>query len=427
MIWGLDQARALAGLLVLLGLAWLMSENRRGVHWRGVLGGLALQSLLLCLLFAVPGMRTALMNVNQIVTVLSNATRAGTSFVFGYVGGAPAPFVSPAGTSIGPIFFFQILPFIVVVAAISAMLWHWGILQRISNFLARIFEKTLGLGGAISLAAASNVFLGMVESAIVIGRYFNRLTRAELFIAMVTGLSTVAGTVLLFYALLIRDVLPNATAHLVAASLVAAPAGVVMALLMVPETPGTTPTGREEGDQKSVYRSTIDAFSTGVEEGLRLMMGIAAMIIAVLATVALIDMALKGLPHVFGIEWSLEKILGYAFAPFMWLIGVPWSEAVTAGGIMGAKITQTEIVGFIRLANAHDLSERTRAIMIYCVCGFANFAAMGIMLAGMSTIAPERRGDIISLLFKSLVGGTLANLSTGALVAMLPVTWIGLN
>lgn len=427
MAWDVNHARGLLGLAAIIAIGWALSEDRKAIPWRTVIGGLVLQVVLLLALFAFSPVRRALLGLNDAVDALASATQAGTSFVFGYIGGGETPF-AVVNQNVGPSFFFQILPFIIVVAAISAVLWHWKVLQWVSHLFARLFERSLGLGGAVSLATAANVFLGMVESVVIIGRYFNRLTRSELFIVMVTGLSTVAGSVMLLYALLIESVLPNAIAHLVAASLISAPAGVVLALLMVPEAPGVVPTGREEGDQEGVYRSTVDAFSSGVEEGLRLLLNIAAMIIAVLATVALVDMGLKALPDLAGAPLSIERLLGWVFAPMMWLIGVPWSEAVTAGSVMGAKITMTEIMGFIRLAQDEALlSPRTTAILIYCVCGFANLASLGIMLAGFNAIAPERRSDVAGLLFRSLLAATLANLSTGSLVAILPAAWIGLG
>jgi concentrative nucleoside transporter, CNT family len=244
---------------------------------------------------------------------------------------------------------------------------------------------------------------------------------------MVTGLSTVAGSVMLLYVAILGPILPNAATHLLAASLMGAPAGILLAQIMIPDSVGDAPTGRSSDAPPMVYRSAIDAFSTGVEEGMKLLIGITAMVLAAIAIVALINIIMKSFPEVLGSPLSVERILGWLFAPLVWITGVPWHESVAAGSVMGAKTALNEVLGFQALANtpADAISPRTRMMMTYAVCGFANFSSMGIMLAGMQSIVPERKQEIISLLFRSLIAATLANLSTGAIVGSLPASFFG--
>lgn len=406
---------------MLLAIAWGLSENRRRFPWRMAVVAVTLQFGFAFLFFGLghkTGDKTVL---DAIVSAMQDATREGTKFAFGYVGGAEPPFDVTKPYN-GFSFTFQALPLVVVLAAISAVLWHWRVLQWVANGFAFLFEKTLKLGGAVSLSTAANIFLGMVESAVVIGPYLKRLTRAELFIVMVTGLSTVAGSVMFLYVSILGSILPNAVTHLLAASLMGAPAGILLAQIMIPDSAGDKPTGRSTDGPPKVYRSAIDAFSTGVEEGMKLLIGITAMVLAAIAIVALINIIMKAFPAVLGAPLSVERILGWIFAPLVWIIGVPWSESVAAGSVMGAKTALNEVLGFQALANtpATAISPRTRLMMTYAVCGFANFSSMGIMLAGMQSIVPERKQELISLLFRALIAATLANLSTGAIVGSLP-------
>jgi concentrative nucleoside transporter, CNT family len=423
---GVDQLRSIVGIAVLLAIAWGLSENRKRFPWRMAAVAIGLQFGFAFLFFGLghhPGDKSVL---DSIVSAMQEATREGTKFAFGYVGGGDAPFDVTKPNN-GFSFTFQALPLVVVLAALSAVLWHWRVLQWISNGFAFLFEKTLRLGGAISLSVAGNIFLGMVESAVIISPYLKRLTRAELFILMVTGLSTVAGSVMLLYVAILGHILPNAATHLLAASLMGAPAGILLAQIMIPDAPGDAPTGRSSDSPAHVYRSAIDAFSTGVEEGMKLLIGITAMVLSAIAIVALINIIMRAFPDVLGHPLSVQRLLGWLFAPIVWITGVPWSESVAAGSVMGAKTALNEILGFQALAAtpADAMSPRTRLMMTYAVCGFANFSSMGIMLAGMQSIVPERKQEIISLLVKSLIAATLANLSTGAIVGSLPNSFFG--
>ncbi len=422
----LDQVRSFVGIALLLALAWAFSENRKSFPWRLALVAVALQYGFALLFFGMghqPGDKSVL---DSIVAAMQEATREGTKFAFGYIGGGEAPFEVTRPNN-GFSFTFQALPLVIVLAALSAVLWHWRVLQWISNAFAMLFEKTLRMGGAVSLSVAANIFLGMVESAVIIGPYLKRLTRAELFVVMVTGLSTVAGSVMLLYVLILQNILPNAATHLLAASIMGAPAGILIAKIMIPDSAGDTPTGRSKDSPPVVYRSAIDAFSSGVEEGLKLWLSITAMVLAAIAIVALLNILLKIFPDVSGAALSVQRVLGWIFAPVMWITGVPWNECVAAGGVMGTKTALNEILGFQALADtpATAISARTRLMLTYAVCGFANFSSMGIMLAGMQAIVPERKQEISALLFRSMIAATLANLSTGAIVGSLPTGFFG--
>lgn len=425
-MFGLDQLRSVAGVAILFAIAWALSENRRAFPWRMAFVAVGLQYGFALLFFGMghqPGDKSVL---DSIVSAMQDATREGTKFAFGYIGGGDPPFDVTKPNN-GFSFTFQALPLVIVLAALSAVLWHWRVLQWISNGFALLFEKTLRMGGAVSLSVAANIFLGMVESAVIIGPYLKRLTRSELFVVMVTGLSTVAGSVMLLYVIILKGVLPNAATHLLAASIMGAPAGILLAKIMIPDAVGDMATGRSKDSPPMVYRSAIDAFSTGVEEGLKLWLSITAMVLAAIAIVALVNIILKSFPDVAGASLSVQRLLGWLFAPIMWITGIPWSECVPAGGVMGTKTALNEVLGFQALADtpATAISARTRLMLTYAVCGFANFSSMGIMLAGMQAIVPERKQEIISLLLRALVGATLANLSTGAIVGSMPTSFFG--
>ncbi len=425
-MFGLDQVRSIVGFAVLFAIAWALSENRKAFPWRMAVVAVALQYGFALLFFGMghhPGDKSVL---DSIVSAMQESTREGTKFAFGYIGGGEPPFDVTKPNN-GFSFTFQALPLVIVLAALSAVLWHWRVLQWISNAFALLFEKTLKMGGAVSLSVAANIFLGMVESAIIIGPYLKRLTRSELFVVMVTGLSTVAGSVMLLYVLILQNVLPNAATHLVAASIMGAPAGILLAKIMIPDALGDTATGRSKDSPPVVYRSAVDAFSSGVEEGLKLWLSITAMVLAAIAIVALINIILKSFPDISGAALSVQRLLGWIFAPIMWITGVPWNECVPAGGVMGTKTALNEVLGYQALADtpATAISARTRLMLTYAVCGFANFSSMGIMLAGMQAIVPERKQEIISLLFRALLAATLANLSTGAIVGSMPTSFFG--
>jgi CNT family concentrative nucleoside transporter len=394
-----------------------MSEDRKAFHWRMVAGTLLLQGALALLLLKVPVIRDLLFRLNDVMSALSAATGAGTSFIFGYIGGGPAPFTVTHPANMVNLA-FSLLPLLMVISALSAILWYWRVLPAIVHGLAFVLKRSLGLGGAVGLSAAATVFLGNIEGQLVIRPYLARLTRTELFILMTVGLSVIAGTVFVLYATILKDVLPGALGHLLVASLMSLPAGVMMARIMVP---GPAETDLSAGEESVHYRSTMDAMAQGTEDGLKIYLQILAMLIVTTALMALANILLGQLPAVGGSPLTLERILGWLFAPFVWLLGVPWQEAGAAGGLMGIKIILTELVAYLRLAAlpAGTLDARSTQILVYAMCGFANFASVGILIAGMSALIPERRDEVVSLSLKALVAGTMASGLTGAMIGLL--------
>jgi CNT family concentrative nucleoside transporter len=325
------------------------------------------------------------------------------------------------------VFAFQVLPLILVISALSALLWHWGILKLIIRGFGFLFEKTMGMGGASATATAANIFVGMVETPIIIRAYLDKLTRSELFLMMVVGLATVAGSTMVAYATILKDVLPNAAAHVLVASVVSAPAGVLLARLMVPEKKGE---GGVNVDYTSLlkYESSIDAISKGVADGLMVVLNISAILIVFVALVA-IGNALLGLaPDVAGAPLTLERILGVAFAPLAWSLGIDWAESGKAGYLLGVKLMLTEFIAFIQLGAVpeSEMSERTRMILTYALCGFANVGSVGITVTGMGVLMPERRAEISSLVWKALVAGFLATCMTAAVVGAMPRELFGI-
>jgi CNT family concentrative nucleoside transporter len=414
----LAQLQSLLGICAIIGGAWALSEDRRVFSWRMVAGTLLLQAALALLLLKLPVVRDALFRLNDLATALSTATGAGTSFIFGYIGGGPAPFtVTHPANMIN--LAFGILPLVMVVGALSAILWYWRVLPVIVHGMALVLRRSLGLGGAVGLSAAATVFLGNIEGQLVIRPYLARLTRTELFILMTVGLSVIAGTVFVLYATILRDVLPGALGHLLVASLMSLPAGVLIARIMVPGPAQTDLTERQESVH---YRSTMDAMAQGTEDGLKIYLQILAMLIVTTSLMALANGVLGHLPGVGGVPLTLERILGWLFAPFVWLLGVPWSQAGVAGGLMGIKVIFTELVAYLRLAAvpAGTLDPRSTLILVYAMCGFANFASIGILIAGMSALIPERRDEVVSLALKALVAGTMASGLSGAMIGLLP-------
>jgi len=406
------------GICVIVALAWLLSEDRRAFPWRTVVVGLLLQAVLALLLLKVPAARNGLLALNGAVDALTGATRAGTSFVFGFVGGGAPPFAvtNPAGMVS---FAFGILPLVIVISALSALLWHWRILQIVVRALAFALRKLMNIGGAVGLGSAATIFLGMVEAPLLIRPYLDRLTRSELFILMTVGLASVAGTVFFLYATILKDVVPNALGHILIASMMSLPSAILIARIMVPGEAGVATTA--ESDLK--YRSSMDAVARGTEDGLKIYLQILAMLIVMVALIALADTILKNLPWVWGAPLSLERIFGWLFAPVVWLFGVPWDEAVTAGSLMGTKAILNELVAYLNLAALPKgaLDPRATLIMIYAMCGFANLGSVGIMIAGMSTLMPERRDEIVPLAMRAIVSGTMASGLTGAMIGLLPV------
>ena len=423
MEWGWDNGRAILGLFVITGIAWLLSENKKRFPWKIVVGAVAMMYAFTLLLFGVPIIRAGLDSVNSGINVLIAATREGTAFVFGPVIGDQAKWEQLVGTP-GPIFIFQLLPLVIVIGSLSAILWHWGVLKVITNGFAFIFQRTMGMGGPTSLSVAANIFMGQTEAPLLIKPYLKVMTRSELLIVMATGFATIAGSVLVVYVTLLRDTLPAVAAHLITVSIIASPAAVALAMVMIPETETTS---KSSGETDFKYHSTMDAFASGATDGIAIIWNIATMLIAALALVYIANAILGAFP--FTINWngvdqrlSLDMILGWMFAPLMYMAGVPMNEAAQAGTFVGQKTVFTEFVAFINLGSLppEAMTERTRTIVTYAICGFANFGSMGILIGGLSIMCPERRPDFLSLAWKTLFSGTLATIMAAAVVASLP-------
>jgi CNT family concentrative nucleoside transporter len=413
--------QSLLGLLVIVVACWGLSENRRAFPWLLTLGAVAVQAGLVFVMFAVPGSQLVLDAINNGVSGLERATEEGTRFVFGYLAGGTQPY--PVQDELALFTFaFKVLPLILVISALSALLWHWKILKWITHGFGFIFQRTMGLGGASALAVAANIFLGMIESPIVIRAYLDKLTRSELFLMMVVGLATVAGSTMVAYAAILGPVLPNAAGHVLVASIVSAPAGVLLARIMIPETPGQGGAVADYGSALK-YDSAIDAIVKGTADGLMVVLNISAVLIVFVALMALINVMLGGF-WLFDGPVTIERLLGWVFMPVAWLSGVEWAEAGKAGWLLGVKQTQTEFRAFIELGAvpADEMSERTRMLMTYALCGFANIGSVGITVTGLSVLMPERREEVLGMVWKALFAGFLATLMTAAIVGAMPAT-----
>jgi len=410
-----EVAHALAGIAGLLALAWLAGEARARIAWRLVLSALALQLALALLLLKLPGVKDAFLALNDLLLALQTATRAGTAFVFGYLGGGALPFAeSHAGASF--ILGFQALPIVLLMSALSALLFYWRVLPAVVRAVSWLLERMLGVGGVLGLSAAANVFVGMVEAPLLVRPWLARISRGELFALMAVGMATIAGTVLFLYASILGPHVPGAVAHLLIASILSAPAAIAVAALMVPAE-GAPTGGRIE--LKSEATSSVDAVTRGTLEGAQLLINIVAMLVVFVALVTLANLVLALLPAVGGTALTLERMLGWLLAPLAWLCGIPWAEAQAAGALLGVKTVLNELVAYVQLTQSEALSGRSRLLLTYALCGFANFGSLGIMIGGLATMCPERRGEIVALGMKSIVAGLLATCLTAATVGLI--------
>jgi concentrative nucleoside transporter, CNT family len=407
------------GVVALIAFAWAISENRRAVDWKGAGAALLVTVATALLLLEVPQIKSGFALVNRAVNAIADATQAGTSFVFGYVGGGALPF---ALTTPGAEFVlaFQALPIVLVMSVLTTLLFYWRILPPVVRGFSWALERTMGVGGAVGLSTAANIFLGMVESPLFIRPYLARLSRGELFMVMTGGMAGIAGTVFVLYATILRSAIPDVAGHILVASIVSAPAALLISQLMVPDLPDErTDIGKVEIGR--VAHSTMVAIVRGTAAGLELLLNIVAMLIVLVALVHLANAILNLLPDVAGSAITLQRILGLIMAPVCWLMGIPWDQAVTDGALMGIKTALNELIAYLELAKlpADALDARSCLIMLYAMCGFANFGSLGIMIAGLTVMAPERRADIISLGGKSIVSGTLTTCLMGAMVGVL--------
>jgi concentrative nucleoside transporter, CNT family len=407
-------ARSALGFLLLHALAWTLSENRRTVAWRPVVAGMALTLVLGLVLLKIPFARVLFQALNDVLGALERATREGTSFVFGFLGGGPLPYAeSYAGASF--VLAFRALPLVIVVSALSALLFYWRVLPWIVKGFSLMLEKTMGVGGAIGLSSAANVFVGMVEAPLIVKPYIRSMSRSELFILMSCGMATVAGTVMALYASILSKVIPDALGHILVASIISTPAAIAISVLMVPGK------GATEGEfVAQTATSSMDAITRGTVDGVQLLINIVAMLLVLVALVSLANQALALFPDVAGAPITLQRALGVLMAPLVWIMGIPWPEATAAGALMGTKTVLNELIAYIDLAKLPPgtLSPRSNLMMTYALCGFANFGSLGIMIGGLATMAPERRDEIVSLGGKTIVSGTLATCVAGSVVGV---------
>jgi len=405
------------GLILIITLAWSLSEDRRAVRPRLILAGVGLQILLALLLLKLEPARALFLGLNDLVLALQEATRAGTSLVFGYLGGADAPFQT-AYPQNSFILAFNALPLILVISALSALLFHWRVLPLVVGAFSWLLRRTLGTGGALGLAAAANVFVGMTEAPLLIRPYLAGLSRSALFGVMTCGMATVAGTVMVLYAGILDGVIPDALGHILTASLISAPAALMIAGILIPETGGDDDARIAIADDA---HGTMDAITRGTLNAIPLWLNILAMLVVMVALVTLANQILGLLPGLGGEPITAQRILGWIMAPLVWLIGIPWSEAAVAGSLMGIKTVLNELVAYLGMAALPQgaLSERSRLIMTYALSGFANLGSLGIMIGGLGAMAPGRRDEIVALGMRSILAGTLATLMTGAVVALM--------
>jgi len=408
--------QGLIGIAGILLFATLLSEDRARIPWRLVGTTLLLQLALLIIFFKIPLMREILLSLSVLVSLLQAATLEGTHFVFGYVGGGAAPFET-AYPQNSVVLAFQILPIILVTSALSAFLWQIGFLQIIVKAMTFVLQKAVKIGGAAGLGAASNVFLGMIESPIIIRPHLPFLSRGELLIVMTTGLATVAGTVLALYASILEPVIPGALGHIITASIVSVPGSVMLCKIMIPDD-ARTQAALDEGDV--LYHGVIDSIAKGTQDGIQVLLSVTAMLLTIIALVYLLNAALGFVGHMIGIKLSMQLILGWILAPATWALGIPWSEASNTGALLGTKTVLNELLAYLDLVkyDSTALSDRSRIMMIYVLCGFANFGSLGMLLSALSAMVPGRRLEIVSLGTKALIGGTMATSLTGALVGL---------
>jgi len=409
--------QSIAGLLVFTAIAWLLSEKRKDVKFKIAIVGILLQLVVGLILLKVPIFREFFLLLNRLVLSLEAATTAGTSFVFGYLGGGELPFNEKyPGSSF--ILAFRALPLVLLMSALSALLFYWKILPVVVNAFSWVLQRTLKLGGTEGLGVSANIFVGMVESPLFIRPYLKNMTRSEIFTLMTCGMATIAGTVMVLYASILSETIPDVMGHILTASIISVPAAITISKIMVPET-GELTSGELTVPEKA--SSSMDAVTKGTLQGVELLINIIAMLIVLVALVYLINLILGMLPELGDKPISLQRLMGLVMAPIVWLMGVPWNQAPTAGALMGTKTILNELIAYVDMSRLPpgSLSPKSLLIMTYAMCGFANPGSLGIMIGGMGTMAPSRRDEIVALGFRSIIAGTLATCMTGAIVGLI--------
>jgi concentrative nucleoside transporter, CNT family len=412
-----ENLQSILGLAVIVSSCALFSSKRSAISPWLVAKSVVLQFVLALVLIKLPASQHLFWFLNQGIEVLQAATLAGTSFIFGFIGGGPLPYAETVQNG-SMVLAFQTLPMIIVISVLSGLLIYWRILPVILRLMSLLLQKTLRIGGAAGLAIVANAFLGMVEAPLLIKPYLSRLSSSEFFAVMIAGMATIAGSMMAIEAAIISHVVPNAVGHLLSASLITLPGVVYISHLLMPNTSEVT------SHDSAIDRggnSVMDVVANSTQVGLQMVLNIVAMIIVIVALVYLLNAFLGLLPDITGRPVSMERILGYALAPVTWLMGIPWSEALKTGELLGTKTVLTEFIAYVHLGAlpVDELSQRTRTIITYALCGFANFISLGIMVTGLITMVPERREEILRFGFKSLVAGSLATFSSACVVGVL--------
>ena len=408
-------AQIIIGFLGLIIIAMPFSENFKIINFKYIVYGILAQIVLAAILLKIPIVITAFELLGNGVIILQEATMEGASFVFGY---PPTDSDTPY-RSLLETFAFGVLPYIIVMACVSAILWYWGILPFIVNLISQACQKLFNIGGPVGLGAAANVFVGQVEAPLLIRPYVSNLSNKELLILMTAGMATVAGSVMVALISILDTAFAdeNLIQHFITASVLSVPAAIMYANIMIPSN---SITDFNENKIPKVYKSTMDAVTRGSSDGASIAVSVGTILIAVIALVYIVNSILGVISYQFGFDLSIEIILGYIFAPIAWLMGIPWNEAVIAGELLGIKTTLNEFVAYPGLASLEngELSDKSKLITFYSLCGFANFSSVGILISGITAMAPERKDDLINVSFKALVGATLASCMTGLIVGL---------
>lgn len=407
--------QGLLGVVVFIGLAWLISENRKNVSWRIVAVGLSIQLFLAALLMNVPIVHALLELMAQGVGLVQDATLKGTSLVFGYIGGGALPY-EETGTGSSFIFGLQSLPVVLMVGALSALLWYWKVLVVIVKGAAFFVKKTFNVSGAVGISAVANVFMGMVEAPLLVKPYIPKLTRSELFVVMVGGLSTIAGSTMVLLGTILESIIPNAFSHLLVGSVINAPGAIMIAKTMVPGGKGLED---KPIDLNSPYHSALDALTRGTSDAVKLLANVIGMLIVFVALIALVNSLIAIVP-VDGDPLTLQEILGWFLAPVAWLMGIPWVDAKLAGSLLGTKVIVNELVAYIDMAAFTEgaISSRAQFIMTYALCSFSNFGSLAIMIGGLTTMAPERGAEIVGLGLKCVFAAFITTCLTATLIGI---------
>lgn len=410
----------LIGFIGLVCIAIPFSQNRSSINYRYIFVAIVFQIILAFALLKIPFIVQIFAYLSDGVSSLQAATQEGAEFVFGYLSNSSnSPFES-SGAGNSMIFAFQILPLIIVISSLSALLWFWNILPLIISAISKIFEKLFNIGGPIGLGATANIIMGQVEAPLLVRPYLSRMSEKELLILMTAGMSTVSGSIMIALVSMLQPQFPdlNLIQHLVSASILSIPAAIMYANIMIPSAEVTNFDGNAI---PKVYDSSMDAITRGTRDGLDICLNVGAILIAFIALVSLLNSILGIAGGWIGIsDLSLQLILGYMFFPIVWLMGVPLSETLASAELLGLKTALNEFVAYGALANIEPgvLSERSKLITLYGLCGFANFSSVGILVSGISAMAPERKNDLIKVSLKALVGATLASCMTGLVIGI---------